>query len=443
MSGPVGDNVYRASGVIATAGGGGSVSWQTDSIKTAEFTAVAGEGYFCNTSGGAFAALLPAATIGDIIGFSDYASSWDSNNLTITPNGSEDINAVNDDYVASTKGLTVTLIYVDATRGWKSIMGSDADATGAVPAFMVATVSGACNTLATSGDFKIATFLGPGGFCVSCAGNAAGNNKTDYLVVAGGGSGGAYVTGNAGASGGGGAGGFRESPGTASGCYTTSPLGTAPATALTVTAQCYSITVGGGGASVSSLPGRGNKGSDSIYSTITSTGGGFGGQKDGSPPQTDYGGGPGGSGGGGGGTGSGAGCRCGGTGNDPATPVAQGKDGGDALGTTAGAYSTGGGGGATAQGVDGANPSGGGCGGAGATTCISTAPVGYAGGGGGSSFSSGPAGSATDGGGAGGSPGASPGTTNRGGGGGGNGSTIGVSSGAGGSGIVYIRYKIQ
>ena len=32
--------------------GGGSVTWQTGSIKTSGFTATAGEGYFCNTTGG-------------------------------------------------------------------------------------------------------------------------------------------------------------------------------------------------------------------------------------------------------------------------------------------------------------------------------------------------------------------------------------------------------
>ena len=32
----------------------GTVDWQTGSIKTATFTAVNGEGYFANTSGGAF-----------------------------------------------------------------------------------------------------------------------------------------------------------------------------------------------------------------------------------------------------------------------------------------------------------------------------------------------------------------------------------------------------
>ena len=42
-------------------------------------------------------------------------------------------------------------------------------------------------TVTTCGNFKIHTFTGPGTFCVSCAGNAAGSNTVDYLVVAGGG----------------------------------------------------------------------------------------------------------------------------------------------------------------------------------------------------------------------------------------------------------------
>ncbi|BCV06049.1 MAG: hypothetical protein CM15mV124_410 [uncultured marine virus] len=38
-----------------------TVSWQTGSIKTSGFTAVAGEGYFCDTSSGAFTVTLPAS----------------------------------------------------------------------------------------------------------------------------------------------------------------------------------------------------------------------------------------------------------------------------------------------------------------------------------------------------------------------------------------------
>ena len=78
---------------------------------------------------------------------------------------------------------------------------------------------------------------------MSCAGNAAGSNTVDYLVVAGGGGGG---VGNGGG-GGGGAGGFRESSGAASGCYTASPLGSG-VSALPVSVQGYPIAVGGGGA---------------------------------------------------------------------------------------------------------------------------------------------------------------------------------------------------
>ena len=45
-----------------------------------------------------------------------------------------------------------------------------------------------------------------------------------------------------------------------------------------VTAQAYTITVGAGGASVSSSPTQGNAGSNSIFDTITANGGGYGGK---------------------------------------------------------------------------------------------------------------------------------------------------------------------
>ena len=69
----------------------GGTSWQA--VDTSGFTAVAGEGYFCNTTSAAFEAALPAGTIGDEISFIDYAGTFDSNNLTVAPNGSEKINA--------------------------------------------------------------------------------------------------------------------------------------------------------------------------------------------------------------------------------------------------------------------------------------------------------------------------------------------------------------
>ena len=55
--GASGDTVSLASGASQSGfGRTGTVDWQTGSIKTATFTAASGEGYFCNTSGGAFTA---------------------------------------------------------------------------------------------------------------------------------------------------------------------------------------------------------------------------------------------------------------------------------------------------------------------------------------------------------------------------------------------------
>jgi hypothetical protein len=84
--------------------------------------------------------------------------------------------------------------------------------------------------------------------------------------------GGGGLAGNAG--GGGGAGGFRESHSNpVSGCYTASPLATP--TGITVSKTAYPITVGGGGADWFGIA-NGNPGSNSIFSTITSSGGGGG-----------------------------------------------------------------------------------------------------------------------------------------------------------------------
>ena len=94
----------------------GGTSWQA--VKTSGFTAVAGEGYFCNTTSGAFTATLPgSATIGDEISFIDYAGTFDSNNLTIGRN-SHNIQGSAADLTVSTERAGFTLVYVDSTQGW-------------------------------------------------------------------------------------------------------------------------------------------------------------------------------------------------------------------------------------------------------------------------------------------------------------------------------------
>ena len=443
--GASGDTIALASGASQTGfGRTGTVDWQTGSIKTATFTAVNGEGYFANTSGGAFTMNLPAGTAGDIVSVVDYTNTFQTNALTVAPNGSQKIGGVAAPNTLTTEGQSVTFVYVDDTEGWKNVQDSTSNVTG--NPFLLATGG----TITTSGNFKIHTFTGPGTFTVCRVSQTAADNTISYLVAAGGGSGGngGGTTGGSGAAGaGGGAGGFREYKGPAD-CYTASPLNGNPGgTAVTVTAQAYPITVGAGGAS-STNGDVSNPGSNSIFSTITSAGGGGGGVRQACVPGRQNGQ-PGGS--GGGGTINVPGI---GDGNTPPVSPPQGQPGGQTSDTSN--NSGGGGGGAINAGSKGPDgppiPGGiGGAGGGGTTSSITASSVAYAGGGGGGGGGDPPTGTnpggagGSGGGGAGGATGqgGNDGTANVGGGGGGGGSNPGKAGAAGGSGIVIIRYKFQ
>ena len=95
---------------------GGGTSWQA--VKTGAFTAVAGEGYFVNTTSSAFTATLPAGTIGDEISFIDYAGTFDSYNLTVDQDGSEKIHGSTDALTVATERAAFTLVFTDSTQGW-------------------------------------------------------------------------------------------------------------------------------------------------------------------------------------------------------------------------------------------------------------------------------------------------------------------------------------
>jgi hypothetical protein len=440
--GASGDTVALASGASQTGfGRTGTVDWQTGSIKTGTFVPVSGEGYFVDTSGGVSTANLPAGSAGAIVSFADYTRTFQTNNLTITPNGSEKIGGVAANFVAQTEGQSITLVYVDGTEGWINTTESTGQA-GLLPAFITAS-GGTITTVCT--NFKVHTFTGPGTFTVCSAGNPLGSATVDYMVVAGGGGGGSGNPGSGEGGGGGGAGGFRESSGTASGSYSASPLG-ACVSALPVAATGYPIVVGGGGpgecsGSCGVSPTR--SGSNSSFSTITSAGGGGGGTRSFTTPIDIAQGASGGSGGGGAYAGPASAGAPGGTGNTPSVSPAQGFKGGD-RGTPGspdiGCGAGGGGGGATVAGTN-AGTNTGGPGGNGATTSINATPTARAGGGGaGAGTTKGTGG--TGGGGDGANPTvATAGTTNTGGGGGGGWS--GNDSQAGGSGILIIRYKFQ
>ena len=238
----------------------------------------------------------------------------------------------------------------------------------------------------------------------------------DYLVVAGAGGGGnAY-------GGGGGAGGLR--------CTVTATGGGGSLeSALSLATTAYTVTVGAGGAggTAGGSAVQGTSGSNSVFSTITSTGGGGGGSRG------TYAGLNGGSGGGGRITGAATGTS------------GQGYNGGY-FASDAPNYAQSAGGGAGAVGGNGSNSTGGN-GGNGVATSISGSSVTYAGGGGGGTFYGGTVG--TGGTGGGGNAGTSnggagvSGTANLGSGGGGasEGGAY-LAGGAGGSGIVIVRYAV-
>ena len=440
--GRCGGTVALASGATQTGfGREGSVNWQTGSIKTATFTAANGEGYFANTSGGAFTMNLPAGSAGAIVSVVDYTNTFQTNNLTVAPNGSEKIGGIASSIALSTEGQSVTFVYVDGTEGWKNIQDSTSNVTG--NPFLQATGG----TITTSGNCKIHTFTGPGTFTVSALSQTAPQNVVSYMVIAGGGGGGPSHW-----SGGGGAGGYREvkAPDTP---YTASPLDGYPSAPnrVTLTATSFPIVVGAGGA--------GGCGGVSTFSTITSAGGGWGGKPGTAGPTTN----PRAGGSGAGGSPYNIPCTTvpGSAGNTPPVSPPQGNAGGYGYKWNSGfAVASGGGGGAGGAGGNSLPfpaPPGvggtGGNGGNGTTSSITGSPVTRAGGGGGTSYQQGRGGVGGPGGGGNGGiynpnggaavgPPDTPtaGAANTG---GGAGSDDCFQNTAGGSGIVVIRYKFQ
>ena len=215
--GTSGDTVSIPSGVtLANNGTATGFGLTTQSVQTTGFTAVKGNLYPCNTTSAAFTVTLPAlASVGDQVQILDYAGTFNTNNLTVNPNGLK-IQTDTGNRLFNTNRIALTFTYLDSTQGWSLSSGY----------------------LESTDPFYIPPY------------------DIDFLVVAGGGGGGSV-------SGGGGAGGYRTSTQTVSG-----------GTAITVTVGdggAGSTTAGAGGAqgSSSSISGSG-------LTTITSAGGGGG-----------------------------------------------------------------------------------------------------------------------------------------------------------------------
>ena len=210
--GKSGDTVQVAAGAEFV---GGGIQWQSD-IKTSAFTAVAGEGYWINTTSAAVTVTLPAsASVGDTIEFTDYARNWNTNNLTLNTNSLNYQGNTSPNPVYNVDGQHVRIVYSGATQGWIPTVDDDV-------------------TLGTPQAYSI-----------------------DFLVVAGGGGGG---TDNSGGAGGGG--------------MRTSTQSATPGVTITCT-----VGAGGNGATSGVSSGNSGSDSSisgTGLTTITSTGGGYG-----------------------------------------------------------------------------------------------------------------------------------------------------------------------
>ena len=212
--GEAGDTIALGACASQTGFGSECMSW-CSSIKTAGFTAAAGNGYFINTCGGAFEVTLPAtASVGDEINFTDFARTWGCAALTLCTNSLKFQGNTTPKPEYDTSGATVKIVYSGTTQGWIPQLDKGV-------------------ALETPQTYNV-----------------------QYLVVAGGAGGSSDV------GGGGGAGGMRL---VATKSFSVCKGATIP------------VTVGGGGAKSPAPTACGNAGTTSVFSTITSAGGGGGG----------------------------------------------------------------------------------------------------------------------------------------------------------------------
>ena len=106
-------------GVLSWVDNSGGTDWQAV-VTGATKTAVAGEGYFIDTTSNTCNLTLPAGTLGDEVTAVDYAATFDTNNLTVTPASGEKIQGASADatLTVAVERAGFTLAYSGATQGW-------------------------------------------------------------------------------------------------------------------------------------------------------------------------------------------------------------------------------------------------------------------------------------------------------------------------------------
>jgi len=141
--GASGDTVILADG--ASQSGFGNISWVT-SIKTANFDAAAGEGYFVDSSSNTVTVTLPTGVAGESVAVVDYISNANTNAIFLVPQSGEKIEGATSGQGISTNRQALTLTYSGATQGW--LVSSAGDSGPIVtPVITYNTASGSLGTL--------------------------------------------------------------------------------------------------------------------------------------------------------------------------------------------------------------------------------------------------------------------------------------------------------
>lgn len=167
-----------------TINGSGSISGVTDfgvsfgtdwqSVKTANFTAVAGEGYPVNTTSGSITVTMPSSpSVGDTIEFVDYAGTFVSNNLVLS--SSDNINSSSDDLLCVSKNARYTATYIDSTSGWNV---TNEGAKFVVYPVDFLSIGGGGSSYAQSTDYTGGGGGGAGGYITSWNNETSGDNSS-------------------------------------------------------------------------------------------------------------------------------------------------------------------------------------------------------------------------------------------------------------------------
>jgi len=99
--------------------GTAGTAWQAVVTGTSQ-AAVAGNGYFIDTTANVCNVTLPAGALGDEVSIVDYAGTFDTYNLTVTPASGEKIQGQSADttMTSAVERSAFTLVYSGATQGW-------------------------------------------------------------------------------------------------------------------------------------------------------------------------------------------------------------------------------------------------------------------------------------------------------------------------------------